>query len=121
MTLTRAFPFTLPPPPPFHSLCRYATQIRRLCNATGKDAKAPELPWQDLRVDSTDALSAEFAGEIAFSVPDGVDFISDVPNVHFSSVLAYHAASQTIHVDDTFNHPSLPPTAPCPASLKNTL
>ncbi len=80
----------------------------RLFGSARHVAKASELPWQDVRVDSTDALSAELAGELAFSVPDGVDFISEDENVHFSSVLAYHAASQTIHVDDTFNHLGLP-------------
>jgi len=37
-------------------------------------------------------------------VPRGVDFISDDEHVHFSSVLAYHPRSHTIHSDDTFNH-----------------
>jgi hypothetical protein len=30
-----------------------------------------------------------------------VDFISDNENHNFSSVLAYHLASKTLHVDDT--------------------
>jgi len=80
----------------------------RLFGSARHVAKAPQLPWQDLRVDATDALSAELGGELAFSVPDGVDFISEDESVHFSSVLAYHPASQTIHVDDTFNHVAMP-------------
>ncbi|MDG1481162.1 MAG: hypothetical protein P8R54_16340 [Myxococcota bacterium] len=80
----------------------------RLFGSARHVAKAPQLPWQDLRVDGTDALSAELGGELAFSVPDGVDFISEDESVHFSSVLAYHSASQTIHVDDTFNHVAMP-------------
>lgn len=69
--------------------------------------KAPELPWQDLRVDDP-ALHAQFAPDLEFSVPEGVHFIHNNPDVHFSSVLAYHPASKTIHVDDTFNHMGLP-------------
>jgi hypothetical protein len=41
---------------------------------------------------------------LEFSVPRGVDFISANESVHFSSVLAHHLPSKTIHVDDTFNY-----------------
>jgi hypothetical protein len=37
-----------------------------------------------------------------------VDFISGNENVHFSSVLVYHRASGTIHVDDTLMYIRLP-------------
>ncbi len=69
--------------------------------------KAPDLPWQELRVDDPE-LHARFAPDLQFSVPSGVHFIHHNPDVHFSSVLAYHPASKTIHVDDTFNHMGLP-------------
>lgn len=69
--------------------------------------KAPDLPWQALRVDDAE-LHALFAPDLEFSVPKGVHFIHKNPDVHFSSVLAYHPASKTIHVDDTFNHMGLP-------------
>lgn len=64
-------------------------------------AKAPELPWQDVRVEDP-GLGELFAPDLEFSIPAGVDFISSDENVHFSSVLAYHRASRTLHVDDTF-------------------
>jgi len=41
-------------------------------------------------------------------VPRGVDFVSANENVHFSSVLAFHRASKTIHVDDTLMYVRLP-------------
>lgn len=70
-------------------------------------SQAPELPWQALRVDNPE-LHAHYAPDLEFSVPSGVHFIHDNPDVHFSSVLAYHPVSKTIHVDDTFNHMGLP-------------
>ena len=69
--------------------------------------KFPELPWQALRTED-EALHARFADDFEFSVPQGVDFISADENVHFSSVLAYHKASGTIHVDDTYMYSRLP-------------
>jgi hypothetical protein len=53
-------------------------------------------------------LHAMFAADFEFSVPRGVDFISADENVHFSSVLAWHRASKTIHVDDTLMYIRLP-------------
>jgi hypothetical protein len=52
-------------------------------------------------------LHAEFA-DFRFSIPRGVDFISDNENLHFSSVLAFHPASRTLHVDDTLMFTKLP-------------
>ncbi len=62
--------------------------------------RLPELPWQDLRTED-EALRQQFAEDLQFSVPRGVDFIPSDENLHFSSVLAFHAASKTLHVDDT--------------------
>jgi len=62
--------------------------------------KAPDLPWKKTTTDDA-KLHKQFADILEFSVPEGVDFISDNENVHFSSVLAYHRASRTIHSDDT--------------------
>lgn len=69
--------------------------------------KFPELPWQPELTES-DECAALFAGDFAFSVPAGVDFISSNENLHFSSVLAYHMASRTIHSDDTLMYVELP-------------
>ncbi len=65
--------------------------------------KLQDLPWQSLTSDDP-AFHAQYAADLQFSVPAGVDFISDNERVHFSSVLVYHPASATIHSNDTFNY-----------------
>eukprot|EP00013_Stygamoeba_regulata_P025023 CAMPEP_0177663242 /NCGR_PEP_ID=MMETSP0447-20121125/19802_1 /TAXON_ID=0 /ORGANISM="Stygamoeba regulata, Strain BSH-02190019" /LENGTH=280 /DNA_ID=CAMNT_0019169027 /DNA_START=56 /DNA_END=898 /DNA_ORIENTATION=+ len=67
----------------------------------------PNLPWEKETTDSP-AFHALYSNDFLFSVPRGVDFVSDNENVHFSSVLAYHKASRTIHVDDTYMFVDLP-------------
>jgi hypothetical protein len=62
---------------------------------------APDLAWQELRCED-EALMQRFAEDLAFSIPRGVPLVADDETVHFSSVLALHKASGTIHVDDTF-------------------
>jgi hypothetical protein len=67
----------------------------------------PDLPWAGKSTEDP-ALHDRFAGDFEFSVPRGVDFISDDQNVHFSSVLVWHPASKTIHSDDTLMYIRLP-------------
>jgi hypothetical protein len=67
----------------------------------------PELKWEDLKTEDIE-LHQMFSLDLEFSVPRGVDFISNDQSVHFSSVLAYHRSSKTIHVDDTFMYINLP-------------
>ncbi len=69
--------------------------------------KFPNLPWQNMLVDSEE-FAAAYAEDFSFAIPAGVDFISSNENLHFSSVLAYHKASRTIHVDDTLMYLPLP-------------
>jgi len=69
--------------------------------------KFPDLPWQPELSESA-ACAELFADDLEFSVPEGVDFISSNENLHFSSVLAYHKASKTIHADDTLMYLQLP-------------
>lgn len=96
---------------PFHTIHVQAAHQQfpdaQLYGSARHVEKAPELPWQPERMDDA-ALHARFAPDLEFSVPLGVHFIHNNPNVHFSSVLAYHPASKTIHVDDTFSHSGLP-------------
>eukprot|EP00899_Mesostigma_viride_P001859 jgi/Mesvir1/11674/Mv00068-RA.1 len=66
----------------------------------------PDLPWEQERTES-EALHKMFENDFEFSVSRGVDFISPDPSVHTGSVMAYHKASKTIHVDDTFNYVQL--------------
>jgi hypothetical protein len=69
--------------------------------------KFPELPWA-AELSESDECAALFADDFEFSVPAGVDFISSNEHLHFSSVLAYHKASKTIHSDDTLMYLRLP-------------
>jgi len=69
--------------------------------------KFPELPWEAELSESAEC-AALFADDFEFSVPAGVDFISSNEHLHFSSVLAYHKASKTIHSDDTLMYLQLP-------------
>lgn len=92
---------------PFHTVHVQAVHERypeaRLYGTARHKVKAPDLPWEELNTDEVE-LHARFAAELEFSVPRGVDFISANEHVHFSSVLAYHPSSGTIHSDDTFNY-----------------
>ena len=69
--------------------------------------KFPDLRWQPELTESEDCADL-FADDFDFSVPAGVDFISSNEKLHFSSVLAYHKASKTIHSDDTLMYLQLP-------------
>jgi hypothetical protein len=70
-------------------------------------SRFPDLPWARQGVDDP-GLHNEFADDLEFSIPEGVDFISANQNVHFSSVLVWHGASRTIHSDDTLMYVRLP-------------
>lgn len=70
-------------------------------------SRFPALAWQKGLIEDRKTQTS-FADDFEFSVPRGVDFISDDENLHFSSVLAYHPASKTIHVDDTLMYIRLP-------------
>jgi hypothetical protein len=67
----------------------------------------PDLPWAEIRTEDP-ALHELYSDDFDFSVPRGVDFISANENVHFSSVLALHRASMTIHSDDTLMYLRMP-------------
>ena len=66
-----------------------------------------DLPWQKELTEDV-ALHDLFKDDLEFSVPRGVDLIPSNENLHFSSVLAFHPASRTLHVDDTLNYLRLP-------------
>ena len=70
-------------------------------------SRYPDLPWKDLRSEDR-ALHEQYSEDLDFTIPAGVDFISANESVHFSSVMAYHKPSKTIHVDDTLNYLRLP-------------
>ena len=65
-------------------------------------ARFPGVQWAPERTE-TEAFAALFADDFDLSVPAGVDFIPSDEALHFASVLAFHRASATLHVDDTLN------------------
>lgn len=91
---------------PFHTIhCRAlvdALSGARLIGTRRHLTQLPELRW-DTRVIEDRATQAEFADDLDFSIPAGVDFISDNEKVHVGSVLVRHRASGIVHVDDTIN------------------
>ena len=65
-------------------------------------AMFPKLDWAPELTESA-AFAERFAADFDFMVPAGIDFIPTDEKLHFSSVLAFHKASGTLHVDDTLN------------------
>lgn len=70
-------------------------------------ARAPDLRWEKIHTEDPE-LSDVFGEDFVFSVPRGVDFIPQNETLHFASVLAFHKASRTLHVDDTLGYSGLP-------------
>lgn len=64
--------------------------------------RLPDLPWAEAAVESA-TLAARYGEDLAFSLPAGIDYISADERVHAGSLLAWHQASGTLHVDDTLN------------------
>jgi hypothetical protein len=96
---------------PFHTLfvraLHEAYPKAKLYGTARHKRLASELSWEAEETDGA-ALHALFADDLDFSVPRGVDFIPKNENLHFSSVLAFHGASKTLHVDDTLCYAKLP-------------
>jgi hypothetical protein len=96
---------------PFHTMhvqaLREAYPKAKLYGTARHLKRQAELPWQEQRTE-TPELHQKFAGDFDFSVPRGVDFVPADPNLHFASVLAFHRASKTLHVDDTLVHFRMP-------------
>lgn len=74
----------------FYGSSRHATQV-------------PEVQWSADLVES--AAVAQRYPELEFSLPQGIHYISPNDKVHAGSLLVYHPASRSIHVDDTFISP----------------
>lgn len=71
----------------------------------------PGVPWQTDTVES-DSVAEKYRTELQFSLPAGIDYISNDEEVHAGSLLAFHPASRAIHVNDTLN------VLPVPAFLR---
>jgi len=96
---------------PFHTLHVRSMQAlfpdAKLYGTARHLSRFSDLPWEDMRTEDPE-LHAAFKDDFAFSVPQGVDFISDDENLHFSSVMVLHKVSRTIHVDDTLMYIRFP-------------
>ena len=71
--------------------------------------QVPQVAWAADTVES-DAVATRYP-ELAFSLPNGIEYISEDESVHAGSLLVFHAASGALHVDDTFNVLPLPSIA----------
>lgn len=91
---------------PFHTLhCTAVTEAlpgARMIGTRRHLSQLPDLPWDPCVIEDA-ATQSEFAEDLAFSIPSGVDFISADDKVHVGSVVVRHRASGIVHVDDTIN------------------
>ena len=62
--------------------------------------KIPEIQWAEDLVES-EAVAQRYS-DIKFSLSQGIHYISSNEMIHAGSLLAFHPASQSLHVDDTF-------------------
>lgn len=89
---------------PFHTLhCGAAHHLvphARLIGTQRHRDAVPELPWEDGVIEDS-ATQAEFAADLEFAVPAGLDMVTGDDKVHAASVLVRHRASGIVHVDDT--------------------
>lgn len=67
--------------------------------------QVPQVVWATDTVESG-AVATRYP-ELAFSLPDGLDYISEDEGIHAGSLLVFHAASGALHVDSIFNVPPL--------------
>lgn len=92
---------------PYHTLHCEASHrqfpVAKLYGSTRHKQIWPDLPWERENVEDA-SVAEQFAPILDFSMPQGVDYISADPDVHFSSLLALHRPSGTLHVDDTLTY-----------------
>ena len=96
---------------PFHTIhCEWMHEAfpqAKLYGTHRHTQQWPTLPWESTYCDE-DGFEALFAEDFAFSTPHGTRLVCDDETVHFASVLAYHPASGSIHVDDTLSRLDMP-------------
>lgn len=68
--------------------------------------QVPQVQWSADLVES-DAVAQRYP-ELEFSLPQGIHYISPNDKIHAGSLLVYHPASRSLHVDDTFVSPPAP-------------
>lgn len=67
--------------------------------------QVPEVNWADELVES-DAVTRRYPA-LEFSLPKGIYYIAPDDKIHTGSLLAFHPASKSLHVDDTFVTPPI--------------
>lgn len=91
---------------PFHTIhCRAAHALApsaRLIGTRRHTEQAPDLPWEKAFIEDAET-QAQFASDLEFSVPTGLDLVTADDRVHAASVLVRHKTSKIVHVDDTLN------------------
>lgn len=96
---------------PFHTVhCDFVQKLvphARLIGTRRHHEQKPHLQWDPALIEDA-ATQEEFADLFDFSIPSGVDFISDDEDIHVSSVLVRHRASRIVHADDTLMYIDLP-------------
>jgi len=96
---------------PFHTLhvkkVAEAFPEATLYGTARHHTKRSALTWASEKTETAE-FAERYAEDFDFLIPRGVDFIPDNENLHFSSVLAIHRATKTLHVDDTINYVALP-------------
>lgn len=96
---------------PFHTVhCDFVQRMApdaRMIGTRRHCKHLPHLRWDAAFIEDS-ATQWQFADTLDFSIPSGVDFISDDPDVHVGSVVARHRASRAVHADDTLNVLDLP-------------
>ena len=65
--------------------------------------KIPAVQWAADLVES-DAVAKRYP-ELKFSISEGIHYISPNEMIHAGSLLVFHPASKSLHVDDTFMSP----------------
>lgn len=67
--------------------------------------QVPEVNWSEDLVESN-AVTSRYP-ELEFSLPKGVYYIAPDDKIHAGSLLVFHPASSSLHVDDTFVTPPM--------------
>ena len=91
---------------PFHTLhCSKLHDLfpdARMIGTARHKRQAPRIKWDEGVIEDP-KTQAEFGHDLEFSVPAGLDLVTDDDSVHAASVLVRHKASGVVHVDDTLN------------------
>ncbi|MCR9160618.1 MAG: hypothetical protein ACE37F_21105 [Nannocystaceae bacterium] len=96
---------------PFHTLHVSAARTMfpdaKFYGTKRHHSECGDIGWEPEHPED-DGFGDRFESAFEFHVPAGVQLVTDDPHVHFSSVLAIHRPSGTLHVDDTLSWLPLP-------------